>query len=239
VDFAFGWFALIPFAGILVAFMAASDDLFDGELKDAAKVFGVTLLILIPIGNMVSGIVSFAATRGDTTANEWTTVSICDVTKQMGLESGRDYNAEVGARIGGSYGDGYFWGGIFGGHGSVHVQPGSALSIGFDYQGKSAIFELPLAKTTFIKADDATKPSVKLALNCGTSVYASQVSHLGAAHWRLDSGLLMLVQDVTERDAPVLKDQSLVTNGLAPIVSQHLAAVTITLSPELYAKILG
>lgn len=239
MDFAFGWFVLLPLAGIVIALIVASDEMFYGTFKGVAKMFGITLLILILSGNFVSGVVSFATTRSDTTTNEWATVSICDVTKQMGLESGRDYNAEVGARIGGSYGDGYFWSGMFGGSGSVHIQPGSALSIGFDYQGKSAVFELPLAKTTFVKADSTTKPSVKLALDCGTSVYASQVSHLAPAHWRLDSGILMLVQDVAERDAPVLKDQSLITNGLAPIVSQHLSAVTITLSPELYAKILG
>lgn len=239
MDFAFGWFVLLPLAGIIIALMSALDDLLDGDLKDGARNFSITLLVLILAGNFVSGVVSFATTRSDTTTNEWAIVSICDVAKQMGLESGRDYNAEVGARIGGSYGDGYFWSGIFGGSGSVHIQPGSALSIGFDYQGKSAIFELPLAKTTFVKADSTTKPSVQLALNCNTGVYASQVSHLAPAHWRIDSGMLMLVQDVTEKDAPVPKDQSLITNGLAPIVSQHLSAVTITLSPELYAKILG
>lgn len=242
MDFAFGWLVILPLAGIVIALFYGDDEYLTAERQHRkphhVRSFFKCLGILILVGNIAAIAISWCATRLDT-HNDQVSASICDISQQLGLVSDTPYPAEVGARIGGSYGNGYFWSGLFGGQGSVHIQPASALSVGFDYQGKSAILELPLAQTTFIKDANATTPSISIRLNCQATVQATQVVHLAPAHWRLDSGILMLVQDVTELETPIPMSKDVLANGLAPIVSSNLEAVEIRLSPELYATILG
>lgn len=187
---------------------------------------------------MLSVGISHAVTRSDKGTEPYD-MNICDVMEAMGLKSKHEYDVEVGARVGGSYGDGYFTSGLFGGSGSIHIAPGSALSVGFDYQDKSTILELPLRKMTFVKDASSTHPTISLRLACEEKVWASRAVHLAPAHWRLDSGILILVQEVTMRDTPMPNDSSYFEDDLAPLVDRYLQSVEVRLSPELYAKILG
>lgn len=242
------WYVVVTIVAIVIGIFVAGFVNEEHPRYSSARYalnFLIYPVIMMFVANLLSVGATYVQTRDESpTDHHW--ISICEVTKQMGLESGRDYTAEVGARVGGSYGDGYFWSGIFTHGGSLHIQPGSALSVGFDYQGKSSIFELPLSKTTFVQSTNAAKPSIKLTLDCGRDDYdydhlvgVSQVSHYTPARWRFDSGLFTLTHNLVSVDEPIPDNPNLVNYGLAPIVNDNLVGVTVTLSPELYAKILG
>lgn len=238
----FGISPLIFFAviGVFISFMYTDITSYgsQGRGRPAWKRFVACQAVLMIAGNLLSVGISFLATRSDTGV-ESPTVNVCEVAEQMGLASKRPYPVEVGARVGGSYGDAYFWSGLFSSRGEVEMRPGSALSVGFDYQGRSAILELPLSKMTFVKDADVTTPTISVALNCEETVPTSQVVHLAPAHWRIESGFLILVQEVIAREDIVPVDKNLQANGLAPLVAEYLQFVEVHLSPELYAKILG
>lgn len=228
MEFVFGWAIVFPIIVIIVAL---------GISEFEFLPFVATLMMLTVLVNSLTLSVSSIFTGSDTHRAS-RSISVCDVSQDMGLVSGKSYPVEVGARIGGSGGSGYFYSGLFGGSGHINIQPASALSVGFDYKDKSAILEFPLRQMTFVKDEAATTPRMTINLRCESSVKGSQTYKLAPRHWVLDSGILYFDQKTTET-GPYVVDSAVLANGLAPIVADNLANVEVRLSPELYLKILG
>lgn len=247
MDFVFGTMIFIPFLGIVLSSLIASInshlgyyDRRTGSSHDRKKFwhhFLVSQLILVAVGNLFFLGFSALITQRDV-ATVSVDANVCDAMGQMGLESTRTYPVEVGARMGGTYGNGYFWSGLFTSEGKLSMAPGSALSVGFDYQGKSAILELPVKRITFVKDAVDTKPTVAIKLKCKKLVDATQIVHYGPLHLRLDSGVLLMARDEIGREGLMIS-KSVTADGLAPLVAANLKSVEIHLSPELYSKILG
>ncbi|NCU38060.1 hypothetical protein EOL96_03345 [Candidatus Saccharibacteria bacterium] len=243
MEFTFGWLIVFSLLGVYVAFKIAAD--FTSSSADNhsfVKAWATTLALFIVIGNIGSLGVSWLFTKDSVRTDHGAWLNPCELSEELGLVSDKPYDVEVGARIGGSYGDGYFYSSLFGGSGSSSMRIGSALSIGFDYQGTSTILEIPMQQILFIKDESTTKPTLTATLDCRGSHLvreATQVQNLSPAKLRIDSGMLVFGQEVTESITTVPATSDILSKGLAPIVNQQLEVVEIRLSPDLYYRILG
>lgn len=159
-------------------------------------------------------------------------------------EHGSDVRPNVpiktGSRLGGAQGEGYFWSGIFSQQGSVKLNPGSALSIGFDYGGMSSIFDIPTSQIVFIKDPAATQPTMKLKLKCAsTRTEAKQLVYYAPPRVKMESLMFVTVRDEIGRGELVFKNQAFKEAGLSPLVIGNVDFVQIRLTPKLYDEILG
>ena len=167
-------------------------------------------------------------------------LSVKTVSKELGLESGKVYQVKLGTRVQGSTGTGHFYGGVFSSGGRISLQPGSSISMGFASGNSSYILEVPISGgVSFVKStsvDDATVQLYLKEAEYGGSEFGSQTlvsstcntAFYSLVFWQLCENTYenVLASDVKRR-------------GLAPIVTKYFDGATITLSPELYDRLLG
>jgi len=221
MDFKISGLIMFSVGGILLSWAAAHFWSKYGEYKRSTsrrkafwKGFVVSQAVLMLIGNVVFVGVSWLLTRADTRKDD-VDMSICEITERLGLKSGESYLMQVGARTGKTY------------------------IVSFNSDGKDTPFELPVKDSEFT-TDLPTQPTVAIKLKCKERVSATQVVHLAAPHWLLESGFIMLTQDETGREEPRPDTKNLMKDGLAPLVAKYFDSAEVHLSQELYdSKILG
>lgn len=163
--------------------------------------------------------------------------------RAFGLESGKPYPLQIGERIPGTVGTGYFHGGVFSHGGSLQMQPGSALSVGFSNATDSYILELPTNNMTF-QQNTSGEYSVTLYIKKGsasqrpvgtTSVHTA-VSDCRTVYKNFARGPAC---KVTVTSTFELSDAAR-RSGLGALVhGSNVEGAAIKLSPALYKDILG
>lgn len=202
------------------------------KLRTKLIVTGVLFTIGLAILNAISLFVS-------TTSEEHRRALPSEVSAQFGLVAGEAYPFIIGDRIEGSTGEGFIRSGLFTTRGGFTIQPGSAVSVGFQHEANSYILELPMSGLTFVQDEDA-EPSIVVYLQedrrqaiQGSAVTATY----GPCEYKLQDFLWMCHKEQLTTDYSL--EQSLIRGGLAPIVADTFQSATITLTPEMYAQLLG
>jgi hypothetical protein len=182
---------------------------------------------------MFNGITYAVSSSGETAPVVGTHI----VSQELGLESGKSYSVQLGTRVQGSTGSGVFYGGFFSSSGRVSLQPGSSVSMGFASGDSSYILEVPMSKVHFVKSASVNDASVQLYLqNVAENGYGAMKSVDTRCETVIYSLVLwQLCKDTFEYRLPADVER----RGLAPIVTEYLDSATITLSPELYDRLLG
>jgi len=204
-----------------------------GAAAEARRVYAKILafvLVLLVLGGLANGL-SYA---GSANSNNTPLAHASDVAKVFGLESGRPYPLVLGERLGGSAVSARAAAGWFTATASVNTQPGSAVSVSFTQGDKSYILELPTAKVTFVQSKDA-QPSVAIYLGNATG-YPMKVTSDTGCTTIIESGFLACRRVVSYGVS--ISDDDL-RHGLPPIVQGNLDSATITLTPDMYGKVLG
>lgn len=193
------------------------------------KVLTVAWLASLVLINL--GMLSYASETRDATPR------VHDVSRALGLVSGQPYKVVLGERVQGSVGEGTFYGGLFSSRGTVSLQPGSSVSMGFAHKDTSYILELPVNRVSFVDSKtDRTEVQlflknpelrqgfgeVKQTATCG-DIYVSS---------------LVLWRDCT-KSMEYTPPDAVARRGLAPIVAEYFDSATISLSSELYEQFLG
>lgn len=227
---------LVPIAGIVIALIWT---LFVPDWDLILPIWGAFAwrqLVLIAIVHVFT--LGGPAIVPDEQTQIWR-ADTCTLAQNMGLTSDQTYPIKTGSRMGGTQGEGYFWSGVFSQRGSVKLNPGSALSIGFDYGGMSSIFDIPTSQIVFIKDPAATQPTMKLKLKCAsTKTEAKQLVYYAPPRVKMESLILVTVRDEVRR-GELMIDPANKQAGLSPLVSGNVDFVQIRLTPELYDEILG
>lgn len=213
---------------------------------------GLATAIALPIA-LILGLVGANAITYAWTAHHGksTQATIGEVTQQFGFKSGSAYPLVLGNRFAGTSGDLHVSGGLFFVSADAHFAPATAVTIGFDHNGKSYMLELPTSKITFIKSD-TTKPSVKLWIKYAGSdfVYYNGSSKKGTGN--IDTLVertygpcdptwhnLVLQCDHEVANKTVTIGKTIESRGLAPIVQEYFDRAEITLTSAQYNKLLG
>lgn len=223
--------ALIIFIGLLLSlllgFAPEPQERFGVKLSTSLFLFGLGLFVL----NAMSLAASWAS-QGDRDAQP------ADISTQFGLIPGEPYPLIIGDRIEGSTGEGYIRSGLFTTRGGFSIQPGSAVSVGFQHQENSYILELPMSGLTFVQ-DRNAEPSVVVYLQeRSRQYYTSGVSYTyGPCEFVLQDFLLMCHKETLAVTYNL--SESVIRGGLAPVVADNFTSATITLTPEMYAELLG
>lgn len=156
--------------------------------------------------------------------------------ESQGLKSGTAYPVVLGDRVAGSSGSAYVYGGIFTSSASVDIQPGSAVSMGFQSGNSSYIFEIPMSQVTFKQSDDnESYVTFYLGDDTGSSFGDSTVKKTNCRN-AVASVVLVRRCDFVPTYHPY---EDSLRRGLAPVVAGFLDSATIELSPELYQDVLG
>ncbi|MDB5165888.1 MAG: hypothetical protein JWM00_778 [Candidatus Saccharibacteria bacterium] len=159
-----------------------------------------------------------------------------DTTALFGLESDAKYNLRLGSRFGGTSVDAAAASGIFYANASVSTQPASALSLGFAYGDQSYILEIPMSKVTFTQSE-TIEPGVVLHINdditYGVDVKYRQACG-GIFAWNL-----LLIRDCKSIVTGMSLSSDTQRRGLARIVTNNLDSASITLTSDMYDRILG
>ena len=182
---------------------------------------------------MIVNLIAFASSFSKTTSEY---ASGRDVAGTFGLQSDQDYPLVVGSRFGGSSVEATASAGVFSARAYVSSQPASAISIGFTYQNKSYILEVPVSKVTFIQSTYA-KPTVRMHLDSTAFLGAQYLYKYSGHHCGVRN--LWVVCLPKRVGAPLKVGPESQRRGLAPIVSDYLDSATITLTPAMYKEILG
>ena len=172
------------------------------------------------------------------------------VAEQMGLVSGDTYPLMLGGRIGGSEGETdvstTVTAGLFSAGATTTMQgsssPASAVSLGYTYEEKTYILEMPTSRITFIQSETET-PSVIVWLrdeqtyDFGNAAYAE---YSGDCIWGFNNILWTCRwPEYVETDPIPTISQNAFDVGLAPVVQGGFDRATITLTPDMYRQLLG
>lgn len=208
--------------------------------------------IALPLAFVVGLVGTNAITYSWTSHHGATTqATIGEVTQQFGFRSGKAYPLVLGNRFAGTSGDLHVSGGLFFVSADAHFAPATAVTIGFDHNGKSYMLELPTSKITFIKSDEA-KPSVKLWIKHTREnfVYYNGSSKEGTGNidtlvergytpcepsWH---NLVLLCDHKMDRKTVTI-GKTIESRGLSPIVQEYFDRAEITLTSTQYNKLLG
>jgi hypothetical protein len=211
---------------LIFAFTAAGSILNTERRRPLLQALTAWLAIVIFAGGVFNGIVYAASSDGKT-------VLVGSLSESFGLKSGQTYPLELGERLGGSV--------VTARRGfvsfTIRSQPTSALSVSFTSpDNKSYILELPVSKLTFIKTTDA-EPQMMLRLNSNMNLLGDYET-VDQPPCKLGIEALMTVcrRTVTERLVP---KEGIMERGLSPIVMDYLDSAEITLTPEMYDRVLG
>ncbi len=156
------------------------------------------------------------------------------VSSEFGLVAGQSYPVRLGSRVSGTQGA-FFWGGIFSG-GSATMSPGTAISVSFTNGSDSYILEIPTSKVTFSQTS-STSSTVRLYLLNNWMDGAGEFKETSNSCETLIHSLVLLSRCDTSYAFHM--DDDVRRRGLAPIVADNIDSATITLSPELYSRLLG
>ena len=173
------------------------------------------------------------------------------VSEQMGLSSGNSYPLVLGSRTGGSSGETdvstTLTSGLFSARATTTMQssstPASAVSLGYTYEGKTYILEMPTSRITFIQSEDG-EPSVTIWLSgestfdFGQKVYEPYAAT--GCQWTFNNILVMCLWPDYNGPAPTPTIDAHASDvGLAPVIQGGFDRATITLTPEMYRQLLG
>lgn len=173
------------------------------------------------------------------------------VAAEMGFVSGQNYPLLLGERSGGSAGvtsvTTSLSSGLFSARTTSSMQgsstPASAVSFGYTYEGKTYILEMPTSRITFVQSD-SQEPSVTVWLKdeatfaFGESVYDEY--SVSACSWRFHNLIWMCLWPEYSGPNPTpIISQHAMDVGLAPVIMEGFDRATVTLSPDMYRKLLG
>lgn len=194
--------------------------------------------------------------------------TVKEVAEHFGLTPGKSYPFELGSRNQSVVGEGSAEGSFVGFEGSIKIQPESVVSIGFQSDAKSYILELPTQSVIF-KVSNSAIPSLKLYLknanrgddadlvaqnlSCESDVFTdppllprSPFSSCWNQNVRYTYGVCQwgFHNLVWQCVGPLLRTDYVFSNeldrrGLATVVKRHFDSAEITLTKEMYQKLLG
>lgn len=209
------------------------------RLGKATVFTGVFALLAAIVTGISAASTAIAATDTDMGA------SAADVSQEIfGLESGHEYPLELGSRLGGTSATITTSSGFFTAHTTVNLEASSILSIGFTSpDGRSYILEVPTTSVTFDQ-DAAAEPTVVIYLSdtryssaeysYGTMVPVNQES----CDWIVNTVFPVCQRDKADWELQLHEyDEQHLT--LAQVVTDNVESVDITLTPEMYNRILG
>lgn len=196
-------------------------------IRNIAIGVGISLVAF----NGLTALVSFNA-QGERSA------TASEVAEQFGAKSDTAYPLQIGDRISGTSGVGSLSGGLFSISGSISMQPGSAVSVGFDSNDWSYIMTLPTSSISFKKVPDAV-PTMTLFFSDKAGYYPSETTFThGPCEWGFVNLLFQCVKPTT--GSTVTLDKTTEVGGLAKFITDNPGALTgvqITLTPEQYNQL--
>ena len=246
------WMILVGIIGILGAWAAAG---ISGSTDRHYASLGthIVAIVLWIIGYaVVTVIVMIGASfnKPHTPVNE--PLAYTYVAENMGLTSGETYPLMLGGRIGGSEGETdvstSVAHGLFSARATTTMQastaPASAVSLGYTYEDKTYILEMPTSRITFFITEEV-EPSVTMWLSDGATfdfgekVYAPYAA--SDCTWTFNNILWMcLWPEYQDEEGPRSTiSQHAMDVGLAPVISAGFDRASITLSQEMYNQLLG
>lgn len=224
----------IPALVIIVGFVLSLAIGFGAGNTVLEKVAGTTVLFLIGLAGLnVMTLLGSSSSQGDRSARP------AEVSEYFGLVPGQAYPMVIGDRIIGPSGSGWLSSGLFTVRGGFDIQPGSAVSVGFQHEEKSYILELPMSGITFVQ-DEEAEPSIVVYLEEHSRYYSvtTDVSYTyGPCTFVLQDFLWMCHKETVSVEYSFFDE--ITRAGLAPVVADNFQSAVITLTPEMYAELLG
>ncbi len=216
--------ATIAYAIIIVIAVAVNTVRNDKTATPSNKSFFFVLVGGVVMFNIITLLISGYSERPHLQAAE--------AAGALGLTQGQAYPVQVGEKSHRLDGSGSF----FFGSGSIKLESGSTVSFSFDAaDGRSYIFEVPVQTINFKKVPGADTTASLYFENNGWGMGHIDEVPINT-RIMIQSGYL--VRDTTYKEIPVLNEATK-RRGLAPLVAEYIDSVTMELSPEVYAELLG
>jgi hypothetical protein len=211
--------------------------------------FGSRAVAAVVVVAMVWFMVNAFSLMGSSLAHGGYVPTWRDFSAEFGLRHNQSYPLVMGRTIAGASGNAtaYARSGFFSAaaYASVDIQPDQALTMGFSHGDKSYIVALPFSKTTFVQKE-GVDPTVKVKISNGQIDYnnTGSVNNVINSQTQIVCPAIVLCYNVyvpgqSQTAADTAAWPGVREKGLGSFLNKHLVAVEMTLSPELYAQLLG
>lgn len=181
----------------------------------------------------------------DTNGTHKEHLTMTDALQGFGIENDVEYPVEVGSRFDGSSGSMSVSGGLFSIDGSGAWSPATGLSLGYEYDNRSTIMEIPTQSVIFEKSDAISHSTIVLRMDVGDESSWNAPVLKGAMFERACSGGNVFIFREAHCEYTVDNQQAVRESSisLSKIISENFrdhpgSTAIVTLTPEQYDQIL-